>query len=510
LLCERLRCLLLLSARATEVYMPFVRIGDSLPSGATLFYMDGDIPMRADFAAQGRTVRFNWDVRKVPNAQGIQWQVHVARADIEQIAVSGKGSGAQGSFSVDFATIPRPPSRMGATGVNDPLWYVRVLPLGSAGNVAGQPSNVIRVYDKSTPPMDPKFQIKIDAGQWYVKPGAPIRMTRFESVPYRYVDEWPPGCEHYRGGGQQTPWGWAAGAVKDAFDWTSQAYDDAQNYVVTGVVTIFPFVPRSVAKTALQAALASAGIPPSIPNLNQMLTHGSDYLAGQMVDQLAAEVPAGSELAQLGKEELRKRIQEKARDAIMETARNIREPGADSKYCVGKEYPPFLKITVQNASTQTCTDVEIKLSMSFDSAALGYTDFSVSNQPGLPSYYLLPLHGPLLRPFEPFHINRIDPGQSLTIPVDIFSHWNVDAVPYDTSTGTGLTGKDVSHWRGFYKFGQFSFTVDGGRTVKYRAMSENGRHLEEQFVDDGVGFSFKSPKRAWMDEPFAVAGMISG
>jgi len=323
-------------------------------------------------------------------------------------------------------------------------------------------------------------------------------MTGFESVPYRYVDEWPPGCEHYQGAGsQQTPWGWAAGAVKDAFDWTSQAYQDAKNYVVTGVVNIFPFVPRWAAEAALDAALASAGIPPSIPNFNQMLTEGSDYLAGQLADKLAEQVPAGSELERLGREELRK----KARDAILDAAQKIHEPGADSKYCVGKEYPPFLKITVQNAGTQTCADVEIKLS---------YTDFSVSNQPGLPSYFLLPFYGPLLRPFEPFHIDRIDPGQSLTIPVDIFSRMNIDAVPYDRSTGTGLTGKDISHWRGFYKFGQFSFTVAGGRTLKYRAMSENGRHLEEQFVDDGTGFSFKSPKRAWMDEPFAVTGMITG
>jgi hypothetical protein len=490
--------------------MAFVRIPDLsglLPPGATLFYMDGDIAMSADFPASGKTVRFQWNVTKVPNAQGALWQVNQAPfgpfrlgedATALQIAVSGKGSGAQGSFSVDFARIPRPLLGMGRTGVNAPLWYVRVLPLGSSGTVAGQPSNVIRVYDKSAPSSGPQF--KIDMGQWYIKPGAPIRMTRFESVPYRYVDEWPPGCEYYKGAGsQKTPWGWAAGAVKDAFDWTSQAYEDAQNYLVTGVVTIFPFVPRDAAKWALKAALTSAGIPPSIPNLNQMLTNGSDYLASQMANELADQVPAGSELAQLGKEELRKRIQEKTADAIRETAGQIKEPGADSKYCVGKEYPPILKITVQNVGAQTCTDVEIKL---------GYTDFSVPSQPGLQSWLLLPLREGILRSFPPLQINQIDPGQALTIPVDIFSHMNVAAVPQDKSVSYGT--QDIGHWMALYRYSQFSFTVAGGRTLKYRAMSENGRHLEEQFVDDGTGFSFTSPNRAWIDEPFAVAGMISG
>jgi len=60
-----------------------------------------------------------------------------------------------------------------------------------------------------------------------------------------------------------------------------------------------------------------------------------------------------------------------------------------------------------------------------------------------------------------------------------------------------------------YRYSQFSFNVAVGRTLKYRAMSENGRHLEEQFVDDGTGFSFKSPNRAWMDEPFVVAGLFT-
>jgi hypothetical protein len=326
-------------------------------------------------------------------------------------------------------------------------------------------------------------------------------MTRFESVPYRYVWDWPPGCKEYHGDHKQ---GLDAvtGAVTDAFEWTSHAYQDAQSFVVTGVVTIFPFVPRSVAEIALKSALVAAGIPPSIPNLNQMLTEGCDYVAGQMVNQLAQQAPGG-ELAQLGEEELRK----KTRDALVKAAKKIREPGADSEYCVGKDYRPFLKITVQNIGTQTCTDVEIKLSMSYDSNALNSTDFSVPNQPGLEHFLSLPVKGLLLRPFERFHIDRIDPGQPVTIPVDIFSHWNRDAIPIDTTVVSDT--RDFPHWCAFYRYGEFSFTVDGGRTLDYETSwgaGPNGYRNFERFVDDGLGFSFKSPKRAWMDQPFVWSG----
>ena len=466
-------------------------IGKQLPSGASLYYMAGDTTQTANFAAKGRSMSFYWNVGKVANAQGAMWQVLYAGAESSNarsgFAASGKGSGVQGSFVVDFASIPRPHGRLLS---NQPLWSVRVIPVNSSGTVVGQPSNIILVFDQSAPSSGPDFQI---GGQWYTKPGIQIRMTRFESVPYRYEDHWPSGCEPYKGAGnQQTPWGWAAGAVGDAFDWTSEAYQDAQNFVVQGVVTIFPFVPPEVAKFALQAALTSCGIPPSIPNLDQMMSSGADYLASQMVDQLAAQVPAGSELAQLGKEELRKKLQQETRDSILATAKKIREARASkSKYCIGMEYPPVLKITIRNDSPQTYQDFQIRLEVD---------DVSVPNQPGVQAYLLKPLDDYLLRPFSPLGIDRLDPGESITIPVDLFSHSNYKAVPEDPTTS--YSEKDVYHWMSLYRLAHFSFTVSGGRTIKYRALKENGPHSEEQFVEDGMGFFFKSPKRPWMDDPF--------
>src|SRR5207247_7379059 len=116
------------------------------------------------------------------------------------------------------------------------------------------------------------------------------------------------------------------------------------------------------------------------------------------------------------------------------------EPADDNAYCVGKEYPAFLKITVQNTGTQTYLDVEIRVD---------YTDGSVPYQPGLEPWLLEPLRERLLHSFQSLHINQIDPGQSLTIPVDIFSHWDINAVPQDKRVS--YSTKDIGHWMALYR-----------------------------------------------------------
>jgi hypothetical protein len=458
-----------------------------LPAGANIWYQDGDIAMNADFAAHGKTVRFYWNVSQISQANGVIWQVTNAFLGNDDVSLqpsslldSGQGSGAKGSFTVDFAKLPNPAgAERRMTADITPVWFVRILPVASA-KVVGKPSNVIRVYDDQMPKSKgPDFQLKPE-GDWYVQPGMQIRLIRFELEPYKYVDEWPSGCEPYHGQGEKTGWSWATGAVKDAFDWTSTAYSDMQNYVVTGVVTVLPFVPPETAKTALQVALTSAGIPPSVPNLDQLMTNGADYLAGQMVDEFANQVPAGSELAQLGKEELRKQLRQQTRDTILQNAQKMRKALASkSKYCTDFESPPFLKLTVQNQSSAPYQNIQIKL------------DFVEMN---------IPRDDYVLVPFKPILIDRLDPAESLTIPVDIFSHMNVRAVPEDKSTS--YTEKDSYHWMQLYRQAEFRFVVSGAQSIKYRAKSENGFHLEEVLLNDGSGFFYKTPRRSWMSDPF--------
>jgi hypothetical protein len=463
------------------------------PSGAELWRWD-KMPLKTDFAAKGQSIHFHWNVTKVPNAKGVAWQVSQApfpnfeagESDLHphSVVASGNAFETQGSVVVDFAKLSGTGglSRKTKEGSNQgPAWYVRVLPLRDPQTIVGQPSNVIGVYEEKTPtPSGPDFPLGPE-GQWYVQPGIPLRLTGFEFTPYRIDNHWPAGCEVYKGAGyNKTPWGWAGGAVTDAFDWTSQAYADVKGYVVTGVVTAFPFVPKEAAAIALDAALASAGIPPSVPNLDQLMSSGADYLASQMADELAAQVPAGSEAAQLGKEKLRRQLQQETSQALRDTAKKARAALVKkTKYCIDMEYPPIIKLTIQNVGSESYQNVEIKID---------YRDPNLKRD----DY--------LLRPFKGFTIDQIGPGESQTIPVDIFSHMNVRAVPEDPSTP--YSEKDIYHWMQLYQASPLRFSVRGGQGIKYRAKAEHGQHLEEVALNDGTGFSYESPSRTWWKEAF--------
>jgi PAN domain len=503
-----------LDGRPLRPATPKPKLSD-YPSGAALWYMDGDISLSADFGAKGRSIRFYWNVNKVPNAKGVAWQVSSAPfANFEasdsdlhpsSIVASANVFEAQGSFVVDFAKLSETgrPSREAAS--HEPNWHVRILPLGDPQTIVGSPSNVIGVYAEEAPSSGPGF--KLPTQQWYMKPGAQLRLTRFEFVPYRYEDEWPAGCEHDPGP-HKSGWGWVKGTVTDAFDWTSQAYADLKGYAVTGIVTVLP-VPRQAAEVALDAALASAGIPPSIPNIDQMMSGGADYLASQMADQLAEQVPAGDALAQLPKEELRKKVQQKTSQAIRDTAQHVRAAlAAKSKYCIGMEYPPMVKLTIQNVGSESYQNVKIKF---------GCRDW---DQPGedpryptsAPKWEYLSLDRPEACVFlkgESLTVNRIDPGESQTIPVDIFSQrnpWAKVEDPHQNVAGHPdipvFVKAGIPEWVTSYSVTPFRFTVSGGQGFKYLAYEENGGHGEEILLNDGTGFSYETPKRGWYSDAF--------
>lgn len=87
------------------------------------------------------------------------------------------------------------------------------------------------------------------------------------------------------------PKGWLEKAwdfTTGALNWVSKAYADLKAEVVNLVAK---FVPSSLCGkaclgTILDGALASMGIPPSIPNFDQLVNQGMDYLAEQAVQQI--------------------------------------------------------------------------------------------------------------------------------------------------------------------------------------------------------------------------------
>jgi len=79
-------------------------------------------------------------------------------------------------------------------------------------------------------------------------------------------------------------WSYATGAL----NWISKAYSDLKAEVVNLVAKFVPgeLCGKQCLGTILDGALASMGIPPSIPNFDQLVNQGMDYLAQQAAMQV--------------------------------------------------------------------------------------------------------------------------------------------------------------------------------------------------------------------------------
>jgi hypothetical protein len=84
--------------------------------------------------------------------------------------------------------------------------------------------------------------------------------------------------------------------VVDGLNWISKAYDALKSAVVDTVVALMPsgltdLCGKKCLGDILDGVLATMGVPPSIPNFDQLMNQGLDYVAEQAVQQLP--VPPG-------------------------------------------------------------------------------------------------------------------------------------------------------------------------------------------------------------------------
>ena len=78
-----------------------------------------------------------------------------------------------------------------------------------------------------------------------------------------------------------------------AWNWASDAYQWAKDQVIElASILTFDLIPRDVFVFALDAAMASMGIPPDIPNLDQLMKEGVDGLAKEMAKAAMTQIPA--------------------------------------------------------------------------------------------------------------------------------------------------------------------------------------------------------------------------
>ena len=101
--------------------------------------------------------------------------------------------------------------------------------------------------------------------------------------------------------------------VEDAVNWASNAYASIKSGVAKFVASRIPGVDAAFVEGLIDAGLASIGVPPSLPNFDQLASMGKDYLAKTMVDQLPVAIPP--DLAEEAIDKLVKEAEKAARSS---------------------------------------------------------------------------------------------------------------------------------------------------------------------------------------------------
>jgi hypothetical protein len=416
------------------------------------------------------TVRLKWDVTAVPNAKAVAFQVTTQTFGSYQpgepmqskaYIASGYRAGATGTLDIDLPLTPPhalPPANKDGMMAD---YQVRVLPLVAVASpqVVGAASNVfvVKTYRTSAAYSGPAIKTyKIDPT---------VQVVKFEWVPYKYTKHWPPGCK--TGGESENPIEAIAGVVEDVWNWAAGAYKDAKGFVVTAVVDIVATIPPniqlppSIVATALDGALMAAGVPPNIPNLDKVMSDGAGFLAQQMVDQMQLPPEVTGPITEQALEAVKAKMREKAKAAILDGAKKIKEASeSSSEYCRGLYQYEYIRLTVRNVGNS----VQEKIDIVVGDTAQAFKNLS-------------------------FRIPHLEPGEEVVVPRYLYSPEHLNR-PYVTKwqlESENLT-ESWTLWNQKYFKQSFSFVI--------ATVGQDCRGACSQFQK----FEMKTPARAWGKE----------
>ena len=494
--------------------LTFYETGD-VKRGLTQFYLDPKgknfgVDFSATAAKNPKIRKFVWQVSSIAFSSGNQGLSGENTANPRGLLLSGETS--PGKFIIDFAQVARKAnladapkantvrqsnlnlSRTQVTSVSpfkkktkrfkrlrrnnrlksipqlrlfgDRVFHVRVIPLvevnaSSSANKAelyGKPSKSLPVFWKKLPPnglvfhrADEEFDLKI---------------TSFEFIPFLLIKNWPSGCKQIPDDDGKTSWEVIKDApsfIKNAINWVSKSYAQVKSSVVTWTARMLPLVNEQMVALALDGALAAAGIPPSLPNLDQLMSGGADYLAMQMASQIP--VPASGILAEMAAEEARKEVRKRTKRALLQAAEEVKNIRAASViYCQQYTEMPYLKIKVKNRSSKK-THRNFVLSVKDDKRLFQST-------------YL--------------NIGEIKPNETLTLPVFFLDKANI-IVKKRSQLPEHDFRKAEGEWWNKYTTTNFKFKITGPET---RDCYGNSCSFETEEL-------YKSPRRDyWNGKPF--------
>lgn len=205
-------------------------------------------------------------------------------------------------------------------------YYVRIIPVDERGQIVGLPSDTAVVW-YGTPPKS-EFPFKFPAPQFVP---VEVKVLRYDplrnSKPYYFiVTRKPPALFPWKVGDKiylppsKDDDGWfdkvteSVGDVVEytegAVNWVADAYDDLKAEVVHIVAGAIPILgddlKRKLVGMALDAALVSMGVPPSLPDFDRLVDQGADYLARKIAEDAGIPEEASREVVKRLVEEARK------------------------------------------------------------------------------------------------------------------------------------------------------------------------------------------------------------
>lgn len=245
--------------------------------------------------------------------------------------------------------------------------------------------------------------------------------------------------------------------LEDIANWVSQAYDDVKSGLVEFVANQMPLIPdqwrdelQQALTYGLDYGLASVGIPPSLPNFDELSNMGADYLASTALEQ--AGIPA-NELTTDAVKDLSKGVS----DQMSKSANSGNTPNPMNwnfvrQYPAALYRPAFMELEITNPHNYVTAAGTLngRISRQLSSAELG--------EPAkmwMYSAYGSSLYFELYRPVVNVTIPRLLPHQSLKVPV-FFQEYTGAAFPFHPLK---VSTVDFLRMYNFFDPFKFSFSV---------------------------------------------------
>lgn len=207
--------------------------------------------------------------------------------------------------------------------------------------------------------------------------------------------------------------GGLASFLADAVDWASKAFDTIKNALIDIVCDCLGEWARGPAMAALELGMAALGIPPSLPNFDELCSMGADYLETVVAEQVPGLPPDAAKAAI---------------DGFVSAAKRASEGGDGAAIFVQapseRRSPAVLWLEASNPSSQPTTPLDAQIIFGkytpdwkqvADMTNKAYLD-------GFPPRQVF-----LNR--DQVHLPSLRPGQKLRVPVVLEPSYDYDRDP---------------------------------------------------------------------------------